>query len=249
MARRIATFFLSRIALAAVAGFLMSGTPAAAGDIYFVSGGASSRVGVKSMAERKFSTIVRQKYDFSCGSAAIATLLTHHYGRATSEEDAFRSMWDVGDQARIRQYGFSLLEMKRYLESIGYKADGFKLTLDRVAEIGAPGVALIDDKGYRHFVVVKGVVGDKVLVGDPARGLRMLTAERFAGQWDGTILYIRSDLARGKMSFNARSEWRLSPTGPTDRARDVETLQSALLAQTRSISSSFSIVATGTPLQ
>ena len=38
-------------------------------------------------------------------------------------------------QERIKKLGFSLLEMKQYLEGQGMKADGFKLTLDRIAEI------------------------------------------------------------------------------------------------------------------
>ena len=90
------------------------------------------------MAELKFNNVVRQQYDYSCGSAALATLLTYHYDRPITETDAFRSMWEVGDQERIKQLGFSLFEMKTYLERIGLKADGFRLTLDRVKEIGVP---------------------------------------------------------------------------------------------------------------
>lgn len=233
--------------IAAGTAFFLNAVPALAGDVFFLSGGAAPRIEVASMAERRFATIVRQQYDFSCGSAAIATLLTHHYSRATSEQDAFRAMWDVGDQERIRQFGFSLLEMKRYLEDIGLKADGFQLTAERVAEIGVPGIALIDDKGYRHFVVIKGMIAGRVLIGDPARGQRMMKISDFKKIWDGTILFIRSDLASGKKSFNAKNEWRTMPTSPSDRALDVEPLQSVLLNQTRSISSSFSIIAAGVP--
>src|SRR3546814_6408724 len=32
-----------------------------------------------------FRSVIRQRYDFSCGSAALATLLTYHYGAPTSE--------------------------------------------------------------------------------------------------------------------------------------------------------------------
>ena len=214
----------------------------AAADFGVTFGGARPALVVASLKDRKFSRIVRQQYDFSCGSAAVATLLTHHYGRATSERDAFQAMWDVGDQARIRQYGFSLLEMKRYLESIGLKADGFRLTLDRVAEIGVPGIALVEVKGYRHFVVIKGMTRDTVLVGDPAKGLVKRSRKEFASHWDGTVLFVRSDVARGKAGFNQPEDWGLSPDAPFDRATDVESLQSVAINQTRPSSSGISIL-------
>ncbi|RYF14189.1 MAG: peptidase C39, partial [Oxalobacteraceae bacterium] len=34
---------------------------------------------VTSLIGRRFETVVRQQYDFSCGSAALATLLRYHY--------------------------------------------------------------------------------------------------------------------------------------------------------------------------
>lgn len=214
---------------------------ARAGDIDFFVGGASARVPVVSMAERKFATVVRQQYDFSCGSAALATLLTFHYDRETSETDAFKAMWDVGDQNRIRELGFSLLEMKRYLESLNLKADGFVLSLDRVQEIGVPGIALVDVRGYKHFVVIKGITDEVVLIGDPSAGVISLPRNIFEQRWDGTILFIRSDVVRGKQSFNQVADWRLAPSAPHDRALDDESLQSLYLNQTRPSFSGFTI--------
>ncbi|MBY0423613.1 MAG: C39 family peptidase [Parvularculaceae bacterium] len=208
-------------------------TPAQAADFGVVGGGARPYVPVSTFADRKFKTIVRQQYDFSCGSAALATLLTHHYGRPTTERDAFETMWRVGDQARIRKLGFSMLEMKTFLETLGYRADGFRITLDRVAEVGVPGIALVEVKGYRHFVVVKGVTRDTVLVGDPAKGLIVRNRREFQSHWDGTILFIRSNVARGKTAFNQRADWSLAPDAPFGRALDAEALQSLALHQTR----------------
>ncbi|NWG91326.1 MAG: C39 family peptidase [Parvularculaceae bacterium] len=240
---------LSKLIALIVAAAALGSAPARSADLIVQSGGAANRLKVQSLLERKFATVVRQQFDFSCGSAALATLLTHHYGRATSESDAFRAMWNVGDQARIREFGFSLLEMKRFLEAAGLRADGFKLTLERVAEIGVPGIALIEEDGYRHFVVVKGFSRGKVLVGDPARGLRTLTPKKFAAVWDGTILFIRTDLQTGKENFNSARDWRLTPFGPTDRGLDGEPLQAAHLEQTRAFHSGFSILTTGSPIR
>ena len=238
--RRAGLRRLLPLAALMVAVALAGAAPAVAGDLFFITGGAAPRLDVASMAERKFSRVIRQHYDYSCGSATLATLLTYHYGRPTSETDAFQAMWAVGDQDRIRQYGFSLMEMKRYLESIDLKADGFKVTLDRIQEIGIPGIALIDVKGYRHFVVIKGVTDKTVLIGDPSVGVVSKPRSLFEKRWDGVILYIRSDVQRGKANFNRVEDWRLTPSAPADRALETESLQSLLLNQTRPSFSGFS---------
>lgn len=215
--------------------------PAAAGQLLIASGGVNAQVEMSSLASLRYSTVVRQQFDFSCGSAALATLLAYHYDRPTSEQDAFSAMWAIGDQDRIRNLGFSLFEMKAYIESIGLLADGFKLSLDRVAEIGVPGIALIDDSGYKHFVVVKGLTKRDVLIGDPARGLRVVPRKQFTQKWDGTIFFIRSDLTTGKENFNKNDDWRFAPGAPFDLAREgLIGLQASTLQQTRPSWSGFS---------
>ncbi len=216
-------------------------TPVMAGDVMVASGGINARVKVTSFAESKFETVVRQQFDFSCGSAALATIMTFHYGRPITETEAFKAMWEVGDQDRIRELGFSLLEMKTYLESQGLLADGFKLSLQRIQEIGVPGIALINIEGYKHFVVIKGITDKTVLVGDPSRGVYSKSRKQFEEHWDGTVLFIRSDVERGKANFNRVADWKLAPSPPYDRAGDVETLQSVSLHQTRPSFSGFSI--------
>ena len=171
-------------------------------------------VPVESVEDRRFASVVRQRYDFSCGSAALATLLRYHYGKMGGEEQVFRGMWAEGDRAQIRRLGFSLLDMKRYLASIGHKADGFEVTLDEVAQAGVPGIALINLDGYRHFVVVKGVSDQEVLVGDPALGLRPMRREAFTKAWNGIYFALNDSLARGRASFNRGVQWAQVPRAP-----------------------------------
>jgi predicted double-glycine peptidase len=153
-----------------------------------------------------FRTTVHQQYDFSCGSAAIATLLTHHYGQPVNEAAVFQSMYERGDQAKIRVEGFSLLDMKRYLESHGYRADGVQVTPDELAKVGVPAIALISDNGYKHFVVVKGMQGSRVVLGDPALGTRIVSREQFDSLWVGGIFFVIRD-HRDVARFNAPDDW------------------------------------------
>jgi predicted double-glycine peptidase len=187
--------------------------PAAASNLDLRAPGASYSVPVTSLREARFRTTVRQRYDFSCGSAATATLLTFQYGHPVSEADVFRDMFARGDAAKIRKEGFSLLDMRRYLASKGFQADGFELPLDKLAEEGLPAIVLLNDKGYRHFVVVKGLRGDRVLIGDPARGTRSMPRAQFERLWDNRVLFVvhnRRELA----TFNRPADWRTAPIAP-----------------------------------
>ena len=119
------------------------------------------RMRVTSLKEARFATTLRQQYDFSCGSAALATLLTFHYGKPTSEQTIFSQMFQTGDRAKISKQGFSLLDMKRYLSAHGYSADGFEQPVERLAQERLPAIVLLSERGYRHFVVVKGLAGEE----------------------------------------------------------------------------------------
>src|SRR5580692_11009556 len=88
-----------------------------------------------SYAEIPFRTVIRQQFDYSCGSAALATMLKFQYAVNTNEAEVFKAMYAVGDQDRIQKLGFSLLDMKKYLASIGYQADGYRLSLEELGHL------------------------------------------------------------------------------------------------------------------
>lgn len=215
--RRRAAFLLGGAFVLAAA----SSGEAAAQARFRDMNGNTLAVSVVSWRDIPFRTVVRQQYDYSCGSAAVATLLRFHYGVAVSEADVFRAMYEVGDQARIREVGFSMLDMKLYLESRGFQADGLRLTLDRVREIGAPMIALITHDNYRHFVVIKGVSDGGVLVGDPTFGLQTYTRAEFQEVWNGIVLAVRgAPEGVGAGVFNQASEWRPWSRAPMHTARE-----------------------------
>src|SRR4051794_6409634 len=100
---------------------LAAATTAPAQQTYLPGlGGVDVRMPVNSLKQARTARTQIQKYDFSCGSAALATLLTHHYDYPVTEEVVFKSMYENGDQAKIHKEGFSLLDMKRFLESQGF---------------------------------------------------------------------------------------------------------------------------------
>jgi predicted double-glycine peptidase len=176
----------------------------------FSAGGASFVLPVTSLKEARYRSTVRQQYDFSCGSAALATLLSYHYDFPIAEQDIFRAMFAQGDQPRIRREGFSLLDMKRYLAARGFTADGFEQPLEQLAQAGLPAIVLVADNGYRHFVVVKGVQGERVLLGDPAAGTRAMARKGFEAIWQNRLLFVIHGRP-GKPHFNETADWRVAP--------------------------------------
>jgi uncharacterized protein len=133
-------------------------SPLAAGTVGLTpdTAGANYRIRTMSWAEIPFRSVIRQQFDFSCGSAAVATLLTYHYGIKTPEIESFKAMWERGDQDKIRKLGFSMLDMKSYMQARGLKAQGYRFKVADIAKADRPGIALIDLRGFKHFVVVKG---------------------------------------------------------------------------------------------
>jgi uncharacterized protein len=174
-----------------------------------------------------FRTTIRQQEDFSCGSAAIATLLTFHYQSPISERAVLEAMYAKGDQAKIRREGFSLLDMKRYLESRGYRADGFKVPLDMLAQKTTPAIVLVRDNGFNHFVVVKGLHEGKVLIGDPALGTRTMARAEFESRWQNGLVFVIHNQP-GVAQFNNADHWALGPRAPLEQAVSHENLAAAL---------------------
>jgi uncharacterized protein len=197
------------LALLAVTLCCALGAPqqATAGKIAIGSADTTFDVPVTTLKELHFRRVVRQAYDYSCGSAALATLLTYHYNRSVAEDTVLKAMFEVGDKEKIRQEGFSMLDMKRYLESIDLRAEGYEVTLDKIAEVGVPGIVLVKTKGYLHFIVLKGIRGDRVLVGDPALGAKFMTRQEFSEIWNGIFFVIVSNTREAKKEFNRGEDW------------------------------------------
>ncbi len=209
---------MRRLAVAAAASMLLAGAAVAGSvDLPVQFGGAFS-VKVQSLKERRFATTERQLRDFSCGSAALATLLTHHYGRPVGEATVFDEMFALGDVETIRRDGFSLLDMKRYLAAHGLESDGFEASLGSLVEAGIPAIALVNERGYNHFVVVKGIRRDTVLIGDPSGGTRALPLARFEAMRVDSILFVIVSPAPAP-AFNRDVDWAAAPAAPIVHGR------------------------------
>lgn len=216
-------------ALLVAAGLTLGPMMAHAGPVTIAGSFGRFQVEAKSLQELGWDRVVRQQYDFSCGSAAVATLLTYHYDRDTSEAEVFEWMIRAGDAEQIQRHGFSMLDMKRYLDRQGLNSDGFRISLEDFVRIGVPAITMVDTAGYKHFVVVKGIDERHVLVGDPAAGTVVVPKENFEHLWNGTVLGARAELEVAQQNFNHEQDWAVRPASPVEQGVHRSSIGASLL--------------------
>lgn len=144
----------------------------------------AERAPVRSLLEIRQANMVAQQWDTSCGAAALATVLTYHFGEPVSEREVAQGMLGRTDPLRVKvRGGFSLLDLKRFAEARGFQADGYlNVSLAELAQFGTA-IVPVDFDGYPHFVVFRGRSADRVLIADPAYGNRSVEVEHFQKAW------------------------------------------------------------------
>jgi predicted double-glycine peptidase len=144
---------------------------------------ASERV--RSLREMRQEGVVIQEWDASCAAAALATVLTYTFDDPVSERAVAQGMLRHTEPLRVRyRGGFSLLDMKRYVEERGYQATGFRgLSFDDLI-LFEGAIVPLNIHGYNHYVVFKGLENDgDIWLGDPAFGNRRMPRSRFEDVW------------------------------------------------------------------
>jgi predicted double-glycine peptidase len=147
---------------------------------------------VQSLKELRNEGVVRQKWDISCGAAALSTLLTFQFKDNTPETDIVVWMLHRTDPARVKErHGFSLLDMKHFAQARGYTAEGFSdMSIDELASQKSAVITPIRLKGFDHFVVVKGIADGRIFLADPGFGNTTMKVDRFQKLWKNGIVFI-----------------------------------------------------------
>ena len=146
---------------------------------------------VEPLVEQKFRNIVRQAYDYSCGSAALTTVLNFYVGRSLTERQVMEGLLHYGESERIvERRAFSMLDMKRLVTALGYPSGGFKAEIEDLMELDHPAIVPIDHAGFKHFVVLRTIRDGRVYLADPAVGNISFTVAQFQEKWDDNVLFI-----------------------------------------------------------
>ncbi|NIA72354.1 C39 family peptidase [Pelagibius litoralis] len=143
---------------------------------------------VKSLLEVRRERVVVQNWDLSCGAAALTTLLNYQHGDMVGEREVAIGL--IGQSRYIEnpsmvrlRHGFSLFDLKRYVDARGYEGIGYGRMILKDLVRKAPLMVPIVSNGYKHFVVFRGQMGNRVLLADPAYGNRTMSVAKFERSW------------------------------------------------------------------
>ncbi|HLV19073.1 MAG TPA: C39 family peptidase [Pseudomonas sp.] len=156
-----------------------------------VAGPIRESVVVEPLSQLKYRNVVRQAYDYSCGSAALTTVLDYYLGLNLDERQVMEGLLHFGEAEKIAERrGFSLLDMKRFTAALGYQSGGFRAEFKDLESLEHPGIVPIEYAGFKHFVVLREIRDGRVYVADPALGSISFTQARFEEVWDQNVVFI-----------------------------------------------------------
>ncbi|WP_296264284.1 C39 family peptidase [Pseudomonas sp. UBA6562] len=151
---------------------------------------------IKSLIQMQMSGIERQTLDYSCGAASLAILLKHYFDEPIDEKGVLADIVARLPKEQLAAKaveGFSMRDLKRAAEHLGYSADGLILDHESVFLLEGPVIILLTRKNLNHFVVLKGVNQGKAFLADPTRGhIRIPLFELFE-EWQGETLIVGRD--------------------------------------------------------
>lgn len=161
-----------------------------------ISGETSIKKSVKSWSEIRDEGVVRQKYDYSCGTAAVATVLSYFFNDKVSEREVLEFLLERLEQElksrekiKSSDFAFSFSDLRLYAESRGYKALGLAMPMETLRKLKVPAILYVETRDYEHFTVFRGIDDRFVYLADPSFGNLKVRIERFRDSF-----YTRDDL-------------------------------------------------------
>jgi len=147
---------------------------------------------IRSLKEIRGEGVVKQKWDMSCGAAALSTLLTYDFKDYTPESAIVVWILHRVDPVRVRaRGGFSLLDLKRFAQARGYTAEGFTgMSIEELVTQKTSVIVPIRLKGFDHFIVVRQIKNGRVIVADPGFGNITMRVDRFQSLWKEGIVFV-----------------------------------------------------------
>lgn len=157
-------------------------------------GPGNIRAYVNPVSEINKDHLIKQGYDFSCGSAALAILLNFYLGEKFTERQVIQGLLHYGDVQQInKRQAFSLLDMKKFVKVLGYQAEGYKAEMDDLKSLTTPCIIPIKVMEYRHFVVFRGIYDGHVFLTDPWRGDVSYVLSDFYDLWYEKVMFVVSN--------------------------------------------------------
>lgn len=148
----------------------------------------------QSWQQRRFSNVVRQVLEFSCGSASLATLLTHYLGRPTGEAEVIgmlmRRYPTEAEWQRKQQTGFSFEDLIFAAGQLGFAAQAARIEVRELPRIAGPVIIHLDKGEWQHFSVLRASRDGFHYLADPIRGQVTMLDGEFRREFTGAVLAV-----------------------------------------------------------
>ena len=140
----------------------------------------------RTVQDLRDQNLVKQRFDFSCGAAALATILRYGFSESVTEAEILGQLFSLlapDEVEPVRRTGFSLFHLQRVAQARGFGAQGFRMSPNQLPQLGGPVIVFIEPRGYAHFAVLRGVKDDRVYLADPSRGNIRMPTYTFLNTW------------------------------------------------------------------
>jgi predicted double-glycine peptidase len=145
--------------------------------IHLTTLSASGTLPIHSWKTLRDARVVKQNFDYSCGSSAIATILTQFYHQTVTELDILKAI-DKGDLMA------SFDDMERVLPQFGFRAIGYSASFEQLTKLKIPVIVYLKYRKDDHFSVLRGINADTVWLADSSVGNRYLSRHQFLEMWE-----------------------------------------------------------------
>jgi len=140
----------------------------------------SKKLGLKKRAEEVF---VRQQDQSDCGVACLLSIINFFGGQAKLER--------LRELSGTTQQGTTLLGLYQSANEIGLHAEAYEADLENLQKQTNPCILhIVKDDSLQHYIIFYGTKGEKIIISDPAEGIKLIAPERLKKIWKSRALLL-----------------------------------------------------------
>ncbi len=167
---------------------------------------------IKSWIELKKENLTKQKFDYSCGSASLSTILKYFYNINITEKDILDDIKKSKEKNKKEKFNYSLSfhDIAQYSNKKGFKAIGLAVNLDSLAKLKIPAILFVKIRKNSHFTVYKNMDNNYVYLADSIIGNTKVNLSKFKemfyqrknSKYSGKILIILPNTKILNINYN-----------------------------------------------
>ena len=167
-----------------------------------------------SYRELRYEGVVGQTEWFTCGPAALSTLLSKYYGLENASEGELLELSVKameGADSNIEESGVTALALMHVANAQGVAAKGFSVTMDELKTyFESNGLPLLIHvtKPELHYVIAVGIVNDQIVLADPSFGRKIIPFSSLVYEkgFSGVVLVTSASAAANEHAKDVQDE-------------------------------------------